>query len=83
MTDQAGRVVLVTGSNTGIGRVTAEELARRGARVYLACRSEEKTRPVIDAIKAAGGDARFLELDLGDLASVRACARAFLAESHE
>jgi NAD(P)-dependent dehydrogenase (short-subunit alcohol dehydrogenase family) len=81
MKDQAGRVFLVTGSNTGIGRVTAEELARRGARVYLACRSLDKTQPVLDAIQAEGGDARFLELDLGSLASVRACAKAFLAEN--
>lgn len=75
----AGRTMLVTGANTGIGRATAEGLARRGARVFLACRSEEKTRPVIDAIRAAGGDAELLALDLADLVSVRAAAAAFLA----
>jgi NAD(P)-dependent dehydrogenase (short-subunit alcohol dehydrogenase family) len=76
--DLTGKVFLVTGANTGIGRVTAETLARRGAKVFLACRSEEKTRPVLDAIRAAGGAAEFLALDLGSLASVRAAAQAFL-----
>ncbi len=83
MTDQArdlqGRTYLVTGANTGIGRVTAEVLAQRGGKVFLACRSEEKTRPVLAAIRAAGGQAELLALDLGNLASVRACASAFLA----
>lgn len=69
---------VVTGANTGIGRATAQELARMGARVVLACRSEDKTRPVLDAIAAAGGQAEFLHLDLADLAKVRASARALL-----
>ena len=78
----AGRVALVTGANTGIGRVTATQLALQGTHVFLACRSEEKTRPVLADIAAqSGGRARaeFLPLDLGDLASVRQCARTFLA----
>lgn len=75
--DLAGKVVLVTGANTGIGRVSAETLARRGAKVFLACRSEEKTRPVIEGIRASGGAAEFLSLDLADLASVRRAARHF------
>ena len=73
------RTFLVTGANTGIGRVTAERLAAGGDRVFLACRSREKTEPVLAAIRAAGGVAEFLELDLGDLASVRRCAHEFLA----
>jgi NAD(P)-dependent dehydrogenase (short-subunit alcohol dehydrogenase family) len=76
----AGRVALVTGANTGIGRVAAVELARRGARVFLACRSEARTRPVLDEIAStAKVEARWLPLDLGDFASVRQCADAFLA----
>jgi retinol dehydrogenase-12 len=75
-----GTNIFITGANTGIGRATAEELARRGARIFLAGRSESKTRPVIDAIRTAGGDAEFLALDLGDLDSVRACARDFLEQ---
>jgi retinol dehydrogenase-12 len=78
--DLGGKVMIVTGANTGIGRVTAEALAARGARVILACRSEEKTKPVVDAIKASGGDAEYVHLDLADLDSVRACAAEILAK---
>lgn len=74
-----GRTALVTGANTGIGRVTARELARRGARVYVATRDEARTRGVLDDIRAAGGDGAWLPLELGDLGSVRRCAEAFLA----
>lgn len=76
----AQKVALVTGANSGIGRVTAIRLAEQGYRVVLACRSEAKTRPVLDEINAANpGRASFLALDLADLDSVRDCARAFLA----
>lgn len=76
-----GRVALVTGANTGIGLVTARELVRAGARVFIACRSEEKARPAIEQIRAeTGKGAELLPLDLADLASVRRCAEAFLAQ---
>jgi NAD(P)-dependent dehydrogenase (short-subunit alcohol dehydrogenase family) len=74
-----GANVVVTGANTGIGRVTAIALAKGGARVTLACRSEEKTKPVLTEIAQAGGLADFVRLDLGDLASVRAAAEAIVA----
>ncbi|MGZ3419967.1 MAG: SDR family oxidoreductase [Polyangiales bacterium] len=77
--DVKGKVAIVTGSNTGIGRATAESLAKQGAHVFLANRSAEKTQPVVDAIVAAGGKAEFLELDLADLDKTRASAEAFLA----
>jgi retinol dehydrogenase-12 len=77
----AGRTFLVTGANTGIGRATAEGLARRGGRVYVASRSREKGSAAVAGIRAAtGSDAvSFLPLDLADLDSVRACAASFLA----
>lgn len=78
--DLSGRTFFVTGANTGIGASTAKELARRGGKVILACRSEEKTRPVLDEIQRAGGDASFHALDLGDLAAVRKSAEAWLAK---
>jgi len=80
MGDLDGRTFLVTGANSGIGRETALELAGRGARVFLASRSEHKTRPVMDEIVAHTGNSavEFLSLDLGDLASVRACSNEFL-----
>jgi NAD(P)-dependent dehydrogenase (short-subunit alcohol dehydrogenase family) len=74
-----GRVFLITGANTGIGRVTARELAARGGRVYLTARTEARAAAVLDEIRAAGGDVHFLPLELGSLKSVRACAEAFLA----
>jgi len=79
-TDLSGTVYIVTGANTGIGRVAAIELAKRGAHVLLACRSEEKTQPVIAEILKATPDAKVehLPLDLADLSSVRAAAQAFL-----
>jgi NAD(P)-dependent dehydrogenase (short-subunit alcohol dehydrogenase family) len=81
MGDLDARTFLVTGANTGIGRETVRALAARGARVFLACRSEARTRPVIDDIAAQSGNTalEFLPLDLGDLSSVRTCADAFLA----
>jgi NAD(P)-dependent dehydrogenase (short-subunit alcohol dehydrogenase family) len=77
--DLAGQTIVVTGANTGIGRATAERLAARGAHVVLACRSEEKTRPVVDRIRASGGTADFELLDLADVASARACASRLAA----
>ena len=79
--DLAGRTFLVTGGNTGIGRATAAGLARRGGRVYVACRSPEKGRAAVADIVAATGNGAvtFVPLDLADLASVRRCAQEFLA----
>jgi NAD(P)-dependent dehydrogenase (short-subunit alcohol dehydrogenase family) len=73
--------VLITGANTGIGRATAETLAAQGHSLWLANRSEEKTTPVVAALRAAAPQSRvqFLPLDLADLASVRTCAERFLA----
>jgi NAD(P)-dependent dehydrogenase (short-subunit alcohol dehydrogenase family) len=78
MTDLQGKTFLVTGGNSGIGRVAATELARRDAHVIIAGRSREKTQPVLDAI---GPSAEFVELDLGDLASVRRCAETLRGRS--
>lgn len=79
MRDLVGKVCLVTGANSGIGRVTAEVLAARGAKLLLACRDRGKTEPVLRSIAQAGGSAEMLPLDLSDLDSVRACAEAVLA----
>jgi NAD(P)-dependent dehydrogenase (short-subunit alcohol dehydrogenase family) len=77
----SGRTFLVTGANTGIGRATAADLAKRGGKVFVACRSAEKGHATAAEITAAtGNDAVvFLPLDLADLASVRGCAAEFLA----
>jgi NAD(P)-dependent dehydrogenase (short-subunit alcohol dehydrogenase family) len=71
----------VTGGNTGIGLSTAVELARRGGRVYIGCRSAAAGEAAVALIKASSGsqDVWLLPLDLASLASVRSCAAAFLA----
>jgi retinol dehydrogenase 12 len=74
--DLTGKHAIVTGANAGIGKATAIALARAGARVWLACRSRERTQPALEEI---GAGARFLALDLASLASVREAAAAFLA----
>lgn len=81
MTDLAGRTYLITGANAGIGYATAVDLARRGGRVHIACRSQAKGEAAAEAITAAAGAGQvsFLRLDLADLASVRRGAAEFLA----
>ena len=61
-----GRVALVTGGGSGIGRATAERLAAEGAAVMIANRSEEAGRDVVSAIGATGGTARFASVDVAD-----------------
>jgi len=79
--DLSGRTFLITGGNTGIGRATALELARRGGRVFVACRSAAKGAEAVASIKASTGNDSVwvLPLDLADLDSVRSCAADFLA----
>jgi NAD(P)-dependent dehydrogenase (short-subunit alcohol dehydrogenase family) len=78
--DLTGRAVLITGASGGIGQATAVALAQRGARLFLAGRSEERHRETLAALNEAPGSAAavFLPLELGDLGSVRACAARFL-----
>ena len=75
-----GRTAVVTGANSGIGLVTARELARGGASVVLACRSEEKARGAMQSIRrrVANADLTAAVLDLADLSSVRSFAESFL-----
>ena len=74
--DQRGRVAVVTGANSGIGLVTARELARAGARVVLASRSTSKGEAAASRIVSAvpGAELDPAVLDLADLDSVRAFA---------
>jgi NAD(P)-dependent dehydrogenase (short-subunit alcohol dehydrogenase family) len=67
----AGRTVIVTGANSGLGEVTARELARAGAQVILAVRNTTKGD---EAAAGMTGDVEVRKLDLQDLASVHAFA---------
>lgn len=73
------KVVIVTGANSGIGKATAMELARRGARVYLACRSSDRGEAARQDIvqETDNPEVFFLKLDLGSIRSIRDFARAF------
>ncbi|KAH0541658.1 hypothetical protein FGG08_003889 [Glutinoglossum americanum] len=80
--DLTGRVAIVTGGNTGIGRPTVAELARKGAKVYLAARSPDRANEAIQAIKSTTPTVNivYLQLDLSDLDSVKRAAEEFLSK---
>jgi len=59
-----GKVAIVTGARRGIGKATAELLAREGARVIITDRKEEGAQEVVDGIKKVGGDAVFVLQDV-------------------
>ncbi len=59
-----GKVVLVTGGTSGIGRETAIQFSKAGARVVLAGRRKEQGAAVVNEIKSAGGEARFVHTDV-------------------
>jgi len=73
----SGQTAVVTGASSGIGAVTARELARAGARVVLAVRDVAKGRRVA---RTMAGDTEVRELKLDDLASVRAFASAWTGD---
>lgn len=81
MNDLAGKTFVITGANSGIGKITARELAKRGGHIILACRSADKTQPVIDELKRETGNDQIeqVQLDLSDLDSVRRAAEELLA----
>jgi len=80
--DQSGRIAVVTGANSGLGLVTARELARHGALVVLACRNMEKGRAALAEVAdaASGAEPELEELDLASLDSVRAFVDRFRAK---
>jgi len=74
-----GKRVLITGGNSGIGLITARELASQGAEVVLACRDTEKTAAALQVIGAAARTPPInLPVELSSLASVRSLATNFL-----
>lgn len=79
---QAGKCFLVTGANTGLGFEASKVLAARGARVLMACRSEDNARHAIERIRMAvpGANLSFVHLDQADIGSVHECAHKVIAE---
>ncbi|XP_071640320.1 retinol dehydrogenase 11-like [Temnothorax longispinosus] len=90
-----GKIAIITGANTGIGRETARDFYRRGARVILACRNVEKANAAIEDIKRNPfpsahsklledknklGNLAVYQLDLSSFKSVRKCAKMLLRE---
>nr|XP_055034667.1 dehydrogenase/reductase SDR family member 13-like [Misgurnus anguillicaudatus] len=75
-----GKTVIITGGNTGIGKATAAEMAKRGARVILACRSKQKGEEAVQELKKETGNDGivFMQLDLASLKSIRSFAENFL-----
>ena len=71
-----GRRALVTGAGSGIGAAIAEAFAREGAHVAVHARSQERARPIVDAIGAAGGQAFAAPADLRDRAAIAPMCQA-------
>ncbi|KAI0751787.1 NAD-P-binding protein [Daedaleopsis nitida] len=83
--DLTGKVVLVTGGNSGIGCAVIEKLVRHGAKVYMGARSEQRAKAATERIHAAAaelepgrGEVVWLPLDLSDPRSVVAAAEDFM-----
>jgi len=79
--DLTGKVIVVTGGNSGVGKETVKALLAHNAKVYLAARSPERAKKAIDDLKAeTGKEAIFLRLDLSDLKQIRESAAEFLSK---
>ncbi|KNZ76729.1 hypothetical protein J132_08801 [Termitomyces sp. J132] len=82
--DLEGKVVIVTGANTGVGKETIKALLAHNAKVYLAARNPDKAKMAIEDLRAqTGKDAIFLKLDLADLGSVKDAVEEFRAKEKE
>ena len=77
-----GKTVIITGSNTGIGKETAIDLAKRGARILLACRDTNKANEAAKEIREKSGNGNVVvkKLDLASFASIKAFADEVNAE---
>lgn len=82
MSGQAVKEILITGASSGIGMELARQLAAPGKRVWLVARSQEKLQALADEIRAKGGAAEVLALDLSDLDRCAAFLPDFLREVH-
>lgn len=84
--DLSGKVCIVTGASSGVGKETARIIYSKNGRVYVAARSEAKAKQAIADIQASApgsvGSCVFLHLDLADFDSVKRAAEEFLSKEH-
>ena len=71
-----GKIALITGAGSGIGRASALVFAREGAKVAVADKLVDGGRETVRMVEAAGGTASFIEVDVSDAASVEAMVNA-------
>jgi len=70
MNEMKGKVALITGASSGIGKATAEAFAKKGAHVVVAARRKEELNKVVASVKALGGKASAIKTDVSDAKSV-------------
>lgn len=73
----SGKVIIITGCNSGIGKETAIDLARRGAKIYMACRDKDRAEAAQNDIMNAANNRKvvFFQCDLASFESVRSFVR--------
>ena len=71
--DMQGKMILITGANSGIGKETTRALAKKGAVIVMACRNLNKANPVCEAIKQESGNEKIevMQMDLTSLSSIK------------
>lgn len=83
MVDMTGKIVIVTGGNSGIGYISCQKLLEKNAKVYMAARNSQKTTNALKRLKEeTGRDIAHLPIDLADLHTVRTAAEQFLRQEN-
>jgi len=78
--DLTGKIIIITGANSGIGFSTTKYMSAKGATVIMACRNPEKAKKAIQSIKNEnpGVKLEFIPLDLSSLASIDSFTPTFV-----